>query len=137
MILNFYIQYNDDIPINYKLEFPHLKYNFNWINNEKNYYTLTMLSMKDIYEYNLLNFDRFKYFFNYPIKYNLIYKNNLGYYYNLDCDIKELQQLNINNNYNKFFVDSRFITEDIKILKTIKNNNTFMFKNFTVLNIVI
>ena len=54
-------------------------------------------------------------------------------------DKKIIEQISKENGLtdNKFFVDSRFITEDIKILKTIKNNNTFMFKNFTVLNIVI
>ena len=137
-LLNINIYYNDDIPINYKLKYiDYFISNGNYIVLYKKS-NLTKLTMRNIYEYDLLNYDKFKNFFRYPFEYFLLYpcENYIKINNNKQLKIiNELIKLRLLGRIKIIHIDCSEINDleleiDNTIIYTIKNPTINIYKKY-------
>ena len=118
-LINFCIFYNDNIPISYKLKYLYLNVMFNFT------YTKTKLTMRDIFMYNLLDHDKYHFYFDYPVEFFLLYPSIYTQFYN--CSFEELKKIVVHPTL-KYLIDWCNVSNSINItiedvLTTINDNN--------------
>ena len=137
-LLNINIYYNDNIPINYKLKFiDYFISNRDYINLFE-LSKLTKLTMRNIYEYDLLNYYKFEYFFRYPFEYFLLYpcENYIKINNNKQLKIiNELIKLRLLGRIKIIHIDCSEINDleleiDNTIIYTIKNPTINIYKKY-------